>query len=71
MFNTFKQFFGTTAKAEFVQDISKTGQKIMTTFARIDNDNNLFGPNGQFIGTYSRRRDAIRGAKRRGLTLAS
>lgn len=39
-------------------------------FARIDDSNNLFSPQGELITTYSRRRDAIRGAKRRGFKIA-
>lgn len=34
--------------------------------AFIDRDGNLFAPSGEFVGSYSRTRDAIRGAKRRG-----
>ena len=38
--------------------------------AFIDEANNLFASNGLFIGSYSRRRDAVRGAKRRGMIVA-
>ena len=38
--------------------------------AHVDEDGNLFSPTGQFIATYSRRRDAVRGAKRRGFEVA-
>lgn len=41
------------------------------TEAHIDENNNLFSPTGQLIGQYSRRRDAIRGAKRRGFEVAT
>lgn len=40
------------------------------TSAFIDSDNNLFSPTGEHVGSYSRRRDAVRGAKRRGWELA-
>lgn len=36
------------------------------TKAFIDEDNNLFSPTGQLVGSYTRKRDAVRGAKRRG-----
>lgn len=41
-----------------------------TTKAHIDSDNRLFSPTGQLIGSYSRYRDAVRGAKRRGFEVA-
>lgn len=40
------------------------------TVAVIDQDNNLFDPTGSFVASYSRRRDALRGAKRRGFEVA-
>ena len=39
---------------------------VETTKATIDDNNRLFSPTGQLIGQYGRRRDAVRGAKRRG-----
>jgi hypothetical protein len=54
----FKRFFGAEAETqEFIN------------MARITEGNQLF-VNGELIGTYSRRRDAVRGAKRRGLVIA-
>lgn len=38
--------------------------------AKITPDNRLFSPDGEFIAQYTRRRDAIRGAERRGFTVA-
>ena len=46
-------------------------KKEKNMFARITEDNRLFSPTGEFIGTYSRRRDAVRGANRRGFKLAA
>lgn len=36
------------------------------TAASVDETGKLFSPTGQFVHQYSRKRDAIRGAKRRG-----
>lgn len=65
MFNTLKTFFFGEATIQ-----PQTTQEKKTMFARIDADNNLFSPTGTFIGTYSRRRDAVRGATRRGFKVA-
>lgn len=72
MFNILKWFTPTVETREGVREEVKPGY--ITTgeseMARIDDDNNLFGPMGEFIASYSRRRDAVRGAKRRGLAVA-
>lgn len=36
------------------------------TAAFVNDDNMLFDPYGNFVNKYSRKRDAVRGAKRRG-----
>ncbi len=59
--NSFRHVFG----VDYILN-EKAGENNM---ARIDNDGNLF-INGKFVGSYSRRRDAVRGAKRRGFSVA-
>lgn len=55
MFQTLKHFFGIEPK-------EKT--------ATISSNNFLYSPDGEFVASYSRRRDAIRGARRRGFKVA-
>lgn len=54
LLNTFREFFTPTNP----------------TTAFIDNENRLFAPTGEFVHQYARRRDAVRGATRRGFALA-
>lgn len=81
MFNTIKRLFNEgirylTLPAFDFSDLNKDfyleGNRDMRPAlnrAFIDDDNNLF-VNGEFVGSYSRRRDARRGAARRGLSVA-
>lgn len=46
------------------------GAKTMANIYPTSNGFVLLDEQGQSVGTYSRRRDAVRGANRRGLTLA-
>jgi len=62
-----KQFFGFGEQSPL--GLTTTKEKNM--FARITEDNRLFSPTGELVGTYSRRRDAVRGANRRGFKLAA
>lgn len=55
-------------KDEGVRDI--TPEDFPKATAHVDADGNLFAPTGEFIGSYSRRRDAFRAAKRRGFEVA-
>lgn len=72
MFTGLKTFFGITAPTPQPSlSFTTTAPKEKNMFARIDADNNLYSPTGEFIGSYSRRRDAVRGAKRRGFALAN
>jgi len=62
-----KSFFGFGQQPA----LAFTQEKEKNMFARITDNNELYSHTGELVGKYSRRRDAIRGAKRRGLELAA
>lgn len=73
MFNTLKTFFSSPISVTFSKDTTKENSNVFT-IGNSDQGFYIANRHGVMIdGTsfYTRRRDAVRGATRRGLTLAA
>jgi hypothetical protein len=72
MFTSIKNFFFGTGTTEQVPDGISTENVMRATIMNFEQGNGfgLFDTRGELIGKYSRRRDALRGAARRGLVVA-